>query len=92
MIDDVLATMKAEIEECVALLRRHFPTENAQQLRCRAMDLRAERYQTGRWPTDKELAKQAEREGASPASPARRQRAGGGMTKPPDDVSPPEAA
>jgi hypothetical protein len=65
---DVLETLKAELDWCVALLRPHYPEEDDAQLRDRAIDLRAECYARGRWPSDNEIvarkAKAAE-EGAA---------------------------
>jgi hypothetical protein len=56
MKNDVLATMAAEIDECVGLLRPHYPEALENQLRAIAMDMRAERYQVGHWPSDEEIA------------------------------------
>jgi hypothetical protein len=52
---DVLETLKAELDWCVALLRPHYPEEDDAQLRDRAIDLRAECYARGRWPSDDEI-------------------------------------
>ena len=53
---DILETMEAELDECVALLRPHYPEEKNEQLRNRATGMRQERYARGRWPSDNEIA------------------------------------
>jgi hypothetical protein len=48
---DVLATMKAELEEGIGCLRLHYPRDSDSQLHDRALSLRPERYAHGSWPT-----------------------------------------
>jgi hypothetical protein len=52
---DVLGTLKAELDECVTLLRPHYPDEPDEALRHRAVWWRGFRYLNGRWPTDQEI-------------------------------------
>jgi hypothetical protein len=54
---DVFQTMIDEIAEAVELMRPHFPADDEDALRDRAMAWRAERYQIGHWPNFKEMAK-----------------------------------
>jgi len=54
---DVLENMKAELDECVVLLRPHYPEEDNEQLHDHATGMRMERYARGRWPSDDELVK-----------------------------------
>jgi hypothetical protein len=60
-----LETLRAELEECVELLRPHYPNETDERLHDRAISMRAERYATGRWPTDEEIEAQKTEEGAA---------------------------
>jgi hypothetical protein len=53
---DVMATMRDEIAEAVELMRPHFPADDEDALRNRAEALRAQHYQTGRWPDFKKVA------------------------------------
>jgi hypothetical protein len=53
---DVLETMNAEIDECVELLRPHYPAATDEELHNRAEAMRAMRYQCGQWPSAKEIA------------------------------------
>ena len=52
---DSLETMKAELDEGVERLRRHYPDHNEQELLDRALYWRSQRYQHGREPTDQEI-------------------------------------
>jgi hypothetical protein len=54
---DVFQTILAEIAEAVELMRPHFPNDDDDALRDRALACRAERYQTGHWPDFNEMAK-----------------------------------
>jgi hypothetical protein len=54
---DTFATLLDEITEAVELMRPHFPNDDEDTLRGRAMALRAERYRTGHWPDFEEMAK-----------------------------------
>jgi hypothetical protein len=56
---DILATMADEVAEAVEILRPHYPQDSESELRHRAEGLRANRYQTGRWPASDELAEKA---------------------------------
>lgn len=56
---DILASIRGEIAECADLLRPHFLDETPEELRTRALSLLEGRYQTGRWPSDTELAELA---------------------------------
>jgi hypothetical protein len=47
--------MNSELDECVALLRPHYPDEDDKQLRSHAMYWRPQRYETGRWPSHQEI-------------------------------------
>jgi hypothetical protein len=47
---DVFQTILAEIAEAVELMRPHFPADDDDALRDRALAWRAERYVTGHWP------------------------------------------
>ena len=49
---DVLVTMIDEIAYAVGILRSHYPEDSETELRARAEVLRANRYQSGRWPFD----------------------------------------
>lgn len=49
--------------------RGHWPDATDDQLRNRAIELRAERYAKGRWPTDEEIEAEKAKEEA-PAEPA----------------------
>jgi hypothetical protein len=51
-----LETMAAEIDECVELLRPHYPDADEEALRNHARCLRSERYERGHWPSAKEIA------------------------------------
>jgi hypothetical protein len=55
MTIDVLESLNAELDECAALLRPHYPDENDEQLRARAMYWRPKRHETGRWPSSQEI-------------------------------------
>ena len=55
---DPLKTMLAEIDYGISILRPHYPDEDDASLKERAMAMRPKCYQTGRWPTDEELADQ----------------------------------
>jgi hypothetical protein len=59
---DSLETLKAEMDECVALLRPHYPDDTEERLYERAMCMRPQRYATGRWPTDDEIEAEAKKE------------------------------
>jgi hypothetical protein len=71
---DVLRTLTAELDECIALLRPHYPDENDEQLCARAMYWRPKRYEIGRWPSSAEIeehkAKKAKEEAAAAAAKA----------------------
>jgi hypothetical protein len=47
---DSLGTLIDEMAEAVEMLRTYYPEESETDLRQRAAALRAERYQSGRWP------------------------------------------
>jgi hypothetical protein len=53
---DTLVTMIDEIAEAAEILRLHHPLDDETLLRCRAENLRRERYERGRWPSSDELA------------------------------------
>jgi hypothetical protein len=53
---DVLVTMADEIAEAVEILRPHYPEDGEADLRQRAAALRAQRYQSGRWPSSSTIA------------------------------------
>jgi hypothetical protein len=57
----ILSSLNAEIEECVARLRPHLPEATDVELYQRALSMRARRYETGRWPTETELAELVEK-------------------------------
>ena len=46
---NILDTLLDEIAEAVELMRPHFPDDDDDTLRDRALARRAERYQTGHW-------------------------------------------
>jgi hypothetical protein len=52
-----LEIMAAEINECVDLLRPHYPNATDEELHNRAETMRAERYKKGRWPSGEEIEK-----------------------------------
>jgi hypothetical protein len=55
---NIVDTLRAEIEEAVELMSPHFPDEDDNALRNRAMgEWRRERYHNGGWPDFAELAK-----------------------------------
>lgn len=62
MQGDILKTMNDEIDEGAALLRPHYPEATPNQLRDRAMCMRADRYKDGHWPSDEELARRMKNE------------------------------
>jgi hypothetical protein len=47
---DVFHTIIDEIAEAIELQRPHFPADDEDALRGRAIALRAERYRIGHWP------------------------------------------
>jgi hypothetical protein len=53
--------MRAEIEECVALLRPHYPEASDKELRRRAECMRSRRYELGKWPDDADIIEMVER-------------------------------
>ena len=64
----VFQTMIDETAEAAGLMRPHFPADDEDALRGRAMAWRAERYRIGHWPDFAELAKaEAEAEAAAEA-------------------------
>jgi hypothetical protein len=74
-MNDLLQTLSADLDECVELLRSHYPDECDEALRGRAaQDWRAAYYSKGRWPTDQEIeakkAKEAEEAAAAASAPA----------------------
>ena len=52
---DILETMKAELDESVEVLRRHYPHDDERQLLDRAIYWRPWRYERGRWLTDQDI-------------------------------------
>jgi hypothetical protein len=67
---NILETLQAELDECVALLRPHYPNEDDNALRERAVRLRPERYEKGRWPSAEEIeADKAKAEAAEAVKP-----------------------
>jgi hypothetical protein len=52
---DILETMRAELDEGVALLRPHYPDDDDDALCDRAMYWRPWRYSRGRWPSVEEI-------------------------------------
>ena len=72
MTGDILATMAAELDECAELLRPHYPKASKKQLRAIATSMRAERYQTGQWPSDEEIKSRAEKERLEAQAEAKR--------------------
>jgi hypothetical protein len=55
MTIDTLKSLNAELDECAALLRPHYPDENDEQLRTHAMGWHRQRCKDGRWPSSKEI-------------------------------------
>jgi hypothetical protein len=56
---DSLASMVAELAECVEILRPHYPRKPDAWLHSRALSMRDERWRVGRWPSPEELAARA---------------------------------
>jgi hypothetical protein len=67
---DVLEIIKDELDECVALLRPHYPADDDDTLRERAVGWRQSRYAKGRWPTDEEIETRKAKEAAEKAKEA----------------------
>jgi hypothetical protein len=70
---DALETLKAELDEGVALLRPHYPEETDVQLRDHALYLRSERYARGRWPSDDEIMERKAKAADEAAAEMRRE-------------------
>jgi|SRR5690349_13563465 hypothetical protein len=64
----VLGTLLDEIAEAVELMRPHFPTDDDDALRHRAMALRAKRYRVRHWPDFEQLGKAEAAEAAAMAT------------------------
>ena len=56
-----LTAMKADVEECAALLRPHYPEASDEELHRRAACMRSRRYETGRWPSEADILGLVER-------------------------------
>lgn len=72
---DILETMKAEVDECVALLRPHYPDQTEEWLHDCAMRMRPKAYAEGRWPTDEEIAVKKAKEVAAEKEAAEKEAA-----------------
>jgi hypothetical protein len=55
---DPFETLLAEVEYGISILRPHYPDQDDDWLEKRAMAMRPKHYETGRRPTDDELAAQ----------------------------------
>lgn len=55
-------TLKAELDECIELLRPHYSDATDEELHARAEWMRPKRYAAGRWPTAEEIEAKAKEE------------------------------
>jgi hypothetical protein len=57
----IITSLRAQVEECVALLRPHYPEASDEELHRRAACMRSRRHADGHWPSDTDIAALVER-------------------------------